>query len=134
MYAVGVLHQLRVLVMFPDYGLHVETYCVLCRYGTGQRALLSYDPHCSVDIKSSGESSSGFTSQESTMERCKTGTLTPKTTAATFCIIGPILRYDCITCFSLPSLGLRSGDVVNICHLWACERPLRFFGNLGLYK
>ncbi|XP_019743213.1 signal-induced proliferation-associated 1-like protein 3 isoform X1 [Hippocampus comes] len=42
------------------------------RYGTGQRTLLSYDPHCSVDIKSSGESSSGFTSQESTMERCKT--------------------------------------------------------------
>ncbi|XP_019113224.2 signal-induced proliferation-associated 1-like protein 3 isoform X1 [Larimichthys crocea] len=42
------------------------------RYGTGQRPLLPYEPHLSVDINSSGESSSGFTSQESTMERCKT--------------------------------------------------------------
>ncbi|XP_026154935.1 signal-induced proliferation-associated 1-like protein 3 [Mastacembelus armatus] len=42
------------------------------RYGTGQRPLLSYEPHLSVDITSSGESSSGFTSQDSTMERCKT--------------------------------------------------------------
>ncbi|XP_074535537.1 signal-induced proliferation-associated 1-like protein 3 [Halichoeres trimaculatus] len=42
------------------------------RYGTGQRTLLPYEPHLSVDITSSGESSSGFTSQESTMERCKT--------------------------------------------------------------
>ncbi|XP_068567622.1 signal-induced proliferation-associated 1-like protein 3 isoform X2 [Cebidichthys violaceus] len=42
------------------------------RYGTGQRPLLPYEPHFSVDITSSGESSSGFTSQESTMERCKT--------------------------------------------------------------
>ncbi|XP_038550185.1 signal-induced proliferation-associated 1-like protein 3 isoform X2 [Micropterus salmoides] len=42
------------------------------RYGTGQRPLLPYEPHLSVDITSSGESSSGFTSQESTMERCKT--------------------------------------------------------------
>ncbi|XP_077397761.1 signal-induced proliferation-associated 1-like protein 3 [Festucalex cinctus] len=42
------------------------------RYGTGQRALLPYEPHFSMDIMSSGESSSGFTSQESTMERCKT--------------------------------------------------------------
>ncbi|XP_034025106.1 signal-induced proliferation-associated 1-like protein 3 [Thalassophryne amazonica] len=41
------------------------------RYGTGQRSLLPYEPHLSVDINSSGESSSGFTSQESTMERCK---------------------------------------------------------------
>lgn len=46
----------------------------LCRYGTGQRSLLPYEPHLSVDITSSGESSSGFTSQDSTMERCKTGT------------------------------------------------------------
>lgn len=46
----------------------------LCRYGTGQRPLLPYEPHLSVDITSSGESSSGFTSQDSTMERCKTGT------------------------------------------------------------
>ncbi|AWO98957.1 putative signal-induced proliferation-associated 1-like protein 3 [Scophthalmus maximus] len=42
------------------------------RYGTGQRPLLPYEPHLSVDINSSGESSSGFTSQDSTMERCKT--------------------------------------------------------------
>lgn len=45
----------------------------LSRYGTGQRPLLPYEPHLTVDI-SSGDSSSGFTSQESTMERCKTGT------------------------------------------------------------
>uniref|UniRef100_A0A671W010 Signal induced proliferation associated 1 like 3 n=1 Tax=Sparus aurata TaxID=8175 RepID=A0A671W010_SPAAU len=37
-----------------------------------QRSLLPYEPHLSVDITSSGESSSGFTSQDSTMERCKT--------------------------------------------------------------
>ncbi|KAM3875588.1 signal-induced proliferation-associated 1-like protein 3 [Diretmus argenteus] len=42
------------------------------RYGTGQRPLLPYEPHLSLDITSSGESSSGFTSQDSTMERCKT--------------------------------------------------------------
>ncbi|XP_029372557.1 signal-induced proliferation-associated 1-like protein 3 [Echeneis naucrates] len=42
------------------------------RYGTGQRPLLPYEPHLTVDITSSGESSSGFTSQDSTMERCKT--------------------------------------------------------------
>ncbi|XP_034723636.1 signal-induced proliferation-associated 1-like protein 3 [Etheostoma cragini] len=42
------------------------------RYGAGQRPLLPYEPHLSVDINSSGESSSGFTSQDSTMERCKT--------------------------------------------------------------
>ncbi|XP_029301459.1 signal-induced proliferation-associated 1-like protein 3 isoform X1 [Cottoperca gobio] len=42
------------------------------RYGAGQRPLLPYEPHLSVDVTSSGESSSGFTSQESTMERCKT--------------------------------------------------------------
>ncbi|XP_061682880.1 signal-induced proliferation-associated 1-like protein 3 isoform X2 [Syngnathoides biaculeatus] len=42
------------------------------RYGTGQRSLLPYEAHLSIDIVSSGESSSGFTSQESTMERCKT--------------------------------------------------------------
>ncbi|XP_028274594.1 signal-induced proliferation-associated 1-like protein 3 isoform X2 [Parambassis ranga] len=42
------------------------------RYGTGQRPLVPYEPHLSVDITSSGESSSGFTSQESTMERSKT--------------------------------------------------------------
>ncbi|KAK9520913.1 hypothetical protein VZT92_020771 [Zoarces viviparus] len=42
------------------------------RYGAGQRPLLPYEPHFSVDVTSSGESSSGFTSQESTMERCKT--------------------------------------------------------------
>ncbi|XP_068441106.1 signal-induced proliferation-associated 1-like protein 3 isoform X2 [Clinocottus analis] len=42
------------------------------RYGAGQRPLLPFEPHFSVDITSSGESSSGFTSQESTMERCKT--------------------------------------------------------------
>uniref|UniRef100_A0A8C4GER1 Signal-induced proliferation-associated 1 like 3 n=1 Tax=Dicentrarchus labrax TaxID=13489 RepID=A0A8C4GER1_DICLA len=41
-------------------------------YGTAQRPLLPYEPHLSVDVTSSGESSSGFTSQESTMERCKT--------------------------------------------------------------
>uniref|UniRef100_A0A665UHP3 Signal-induced proliferation-associated 1 like 3 n=1 Tax=Echeneis naucrates TaxID=173247 RepID=A0A665UHP3_ECHNA len=37
-----------------------------------QRPLLPYEPHLTVDITSSGESSSGFTSQDSTMERCKT--------------------------------------------------------------
>ncbi|KAM9318088.1 signal-induced proliferation-associated 1-like protein 3 [Pholidichthys leucotaenia] len=42
------------------------------RYGTGQRPLLPYEPHLSVDVASSGESSSGFTSQDSTMERNKT--------------------------------------------------------------
>ncbi|XP_072248510.1 signal-induced proliferation-associated 1-like protein 3 isoform X2 [Leuresthes tenuis] len=42
------------------------------RFGTAQRPLLPYEPHFSVDIISSGESSSGFTSQESTMERSKT--------------------------------------------------------------
>lgn len=31
------------------------------------------EPHLGVDMTSSGESSSGFTSQDSTMERCKTG-------------------------------------------------------------
>uniref|UniRef100_A0A3B5M5P9 Signal-induced proliferation-associated 1 like 3 n=1 Tax=Xiphophorus couchianus TaxID=32473 RepID=A0A3B5M5P9_9TELE len=36
------------------------------------RPLLPYEPHFSVDFTSSGESSSGFISQESTMERCKT--------------------------------------------------------------
>uniref|UniRef100_A0A8C7R6H7 Signal-induced proliferation-associated 1 like 3 n=1 Tax=Oncorhynchus mykiss TaxID=8022 RepID=A0A8C7R6H7_ONCMY len=39
---------------------------------SAQRPLLAYEPHLSLDITSSGESSSGFTSQESTMERCKT--------------------------------------------------------------
>ncbi|XP_037533441.1 signal-induced proliferation-associated 1-like protein 3 [Nematolebias whitei] len=42
------------------------------RYGSVQRPLLPYEPHLSVDLISSGESSSGFTSQDSTMERCKT--------------------------------------------------------------
>ncbi|KAF3692732.1 Signal-induced proliferation-associated 1-like protein 3 [Channa argus] len=41
------------------------------RFGSVQRPMLPYEPHLSVDIPSSGESSSGFTSQESTMERCK---------------------------------------------------------------
>ncbi|XP_062329657.1 signal-induced proliferation-associated 1-like protein 3 isoform X1 [Osmerus eperlanus] len=41
------------------------------RYGAGQRPLLVYEPHLTLDITSSGESS-GFTSQESTMERSKT--------------------------------------------------------------
>ncbi|CAL8353648.1 unnamed protein product [Lota lota] len=38
------------------------------RYGPGQRPLVAHEP---LDVTSSGESSSGFTSQESTMERCK---------------------------------------------------------------
>ncbi|KAI1893230.1 hypothetical protein AGOR_G00121560 [Albula goreensis] len=42
------------------------------RYFTPQRPLLAYEPHLSLDVTSSGESSSGFTSQDSTMERCKT--------------------------------------------------------------
>ncbi|XP_056139210.1 signal-induced proliferation-associated 1-like protein 3 [Lampris incognitus] len=42
------------------------------RYGTGQRPLMAYEPHLGLDITSSGDSSSGFTSQDSTMERCKT--------------------------------------------------------------
>ncbi|XP_069043920.1 signal-induced proliferation-associated 1-like protein 3 [Lepisosteus oculatus] len=41
------------------------------RYGPPQRPL-AYDPHAPLDLTSSGESSSGFTSQESTMERVKT--------------------------------------------------------------
>ncbi|XP_036005396.1 signal-induced proliferation-associated 1-like protein 3 isoform X2 [Fundulus heteroclitus] len=41
------------------------------RYGPSQRLLPHFEPHFSVDVSSSGESSSGFTSQESTMERCK---------------------------------------------------------------
>ncbi|MEQ2160636.1 hypothetical protein GOODEAATRI_001449 [Goodea atripinnis] len=46
----------------------------LFRFGSVQRPLLPFEPHFSIGITSSGESSSGFTSQESTMERCKTGT------------------------------------------------------------
>ncbi|MED6269336.1 hypothetical protein CHARACLAT_032106, partial [Characodon lateralis] len=42
------------------------------RFGSVQRPLLPFEPHFSIGITSSGESSSGFTSQESTMERCKT--------------------------------------------------------------
>ncbi|KAJ7990431.1 hypothetical protein DPEC_G00300250 [Dallia pectoralis] len=42
------------------------------RFGTPQRPLLAYEPHLNLDISSSGESSSGFTSQDSTIERCKT--------------------------------------------------------------
>ncbi|KAM6933454.1 signal-induced proliferation-associated 1-like protein 3 isoform 2-T2 [Xenentodon cancila] len=42
------------------------------RYGAVQRPLLPYEPHLSMDIISSGDSSSGFTSQDSTMERSKT--------------------------------------------------------------
>ncbi|KAJ8405863.1 hypothetical protein AAFF_G00313000 [Aldrovandia affinis] len=44
------------------------------RYGTPQRPLLGFESHLSRDMTSSGES--GFTSQDSTMERCKTGTQT----------------------------------------------------------
>ncbi|XP_026143462.1 signal-induced proliferation-associated 1-like protein 3 isoform X3 [Carassius auratus] len=40
------------------------------RFGSVQRPLQPFDPHITVDV-SSGESSSGFTSQESTMERNK---------------------------------------------------------------
>lgn len=64
----------------------------LCRYGTGQRPLLPFDPHLNVDINSSGESSSGFTSQESTIERCKTG-------ISTFCMSSTVVI------FFLPLLG-----------------------------
>ncbi|KTF99215.1 hypothetical protein cypCar_00032763 [Cyprinus carpio] len=39
-------------------------------FGSVQRSLQPFDPHVTVDV-SSGESSSGFTSQESTMERNK---------------------------------------------------------------
>ncbi|XP_028320060.1 signal-induced proliferation-associated 1-like protein 3 isoform X2 [Gouania willdenowi] len=42
------------------------------RYGPGMRPLHPYEPHLSVDIASIGDSSSGFTSLESTMERSKT--------------------------------------------------------------
>ncbi|XP_051789915.1 signal-induced proliferation-associated 1-like protein 3 isoform X2 [Erpetoichthys calabaricus] len=41
------------------------------RYNSQQRAILGYEQHLSQDTMSSGESSSGFTSQESTMERVK---------------------------------------------------------------
>nr|XP_023669503.1 signal-induced proliferation-associated 1-like protein 3 [Paramormyrops kingsleyae] len=41
------------------------------RYGMSQRPLLGYEPHMNLDMASSGESSSGFTSQGSTMERVK---------------------------------------------------------------
>lgn len=65
-----------------------------CRYGTGQRPLMN-EPHLGVDMPSSGESSSGFTSQESTMERCKTG-------------IPPFLHLCCRTSFSAWKGGFRS--------------------------
>lgn len=48
--------------------------CDNSRFGAVHRPLLSYEPHLTVDIISSGESSSGFTSQDSTMERNKIGT------------------------------------------------------------
>ncbi|XP_076846427.1 signal-induced proliferation-associated 1-like protein 3 isoform X2 [Brachyhypopomus gauderio] len=41
------------------------------RFGSGPRSLQPYEAHLTLDI-SSGDSSSGFTSQESTMERSKT--------------------------------------------------------------
>ncbi|XP_041090532.1 signal-induced proliferation-associated 1-like protein 3 isoform X2 [Polyodon spathula] len=41
------------------------------RYGTPQRPVIGYDQHVSHEVMSSGDSSSGFTSQESTMERTK---------------------------------------------------------------
>ncbi|CAL8375522.1 unnamed protein product [Gadus morhua 'NCC'] len=41
------------------------------RFVPGQRPLVGYEPPMALDVTSSGESSSGFTSQESTMERCK---------------------------------------------------------------
>uniref|UniRef100_A0A8C7XN32 Signal-induced proliferation-associated 1 like 3 n=1 Tax=Oryzias sinensis TaxID=183150 RepID=A0A8C7XN32_9TELE len=41
------------------------------RFGAIHRPLLSFEPHLTVDIISSGESSSGFTSQDSTIERNK---------------------------------------------------------------
>ncbi|XP_058860492.1 signal-induced proliferation-associated 1-like protein 3 [Acipenser ruthenus] len=41
------------------------------RYGTPQRPLIGYEQHVSHEVMSSGDSSSGFTSQESTMERTK---------------------------------------------------------------
>ncbi|MBN3277709.1 SI1L3 protein, partial [Polyodon spathula] len=41
------------------------------RYGTPQRPVIGYDQHTSHEVMSSGDSSSGFTSQESTMERTK---------------------------------------------------------------
>lgn len=53
----------------------MKGYFAPCRYGSGQRPLLPYEPHLGMDMTSSGESSSGFTSQDSTMERCKTGIL-----------------------------------------------------------
>ncbi|CAL8332640.1 unnamed protein product [Boreogadus saida] len=40
------------------------------RFVPGQRPLVGYEPPMALDVTSSGESSSGFTSQESTMERC----------------------------------------------------------------
>uniref|UniRef100_A0A8C5A5D1 Signal-induced proliferation-associated 1 like 3 n=1 Tax=Gadus morhua TaxID=8049 RepID=A0A8C5A5D1_GADMO len=42
-----------------------------CVFVPGQRPLVGYEPPMALDVTSSGESSSGFTSQESTMERCK---------------------------------------------------------------
>lgn len=52
------------------------TYVIVCvcvrRFGSAQRPLQPYDAHLTHD-GSSGDSSSGFTSQESTMERSKTG-------------------------------------------------------------
>ncbi|MGH0131502.1 UNVERIFIED_CONTAM: hypothetical protein FKN15_051542 [Acipenser sinensis] len=45
------------------------------RYGTPQRPLIGYEQHVSHEVMSSGDSSSGFTSQESTMERTKPGTV-----------------------------------------------------------
>ncbi|KAG5837223.1 hypothetical protein ANANG_G00237040 [Anguilla anguilla] len=57
----------------PGMGGHFVRYKPSSdRYGTPQRPLMAYEPHLSLDMTSSGESSSGFTSQESTMERGKT--------------------------------------------------------------
>ncbi|XP_018604294.1 signal-induced proliferation-associated 1-like protein 3 isoform X1 [Scleropages formosus] len=42
------------------------------RYSTPQRPLVGYEPHLNLDMTSSGDSSSGFASQDSTIERVKT--------------------------------------------------------------
>lgn len=60
------------MTVFQSWTLLVNVLSVVFRFGSAQRSLQQFDPHVTVDV-SSGESSSGFTSQESTMERNKSG-------------------------------------------------------------
>lgn len=74
-----------------------DGFFVLRRYGSGQRPLLPYEPHLGMDMTSSGESSSGFTSQDSTMERCKTGIRRGSTPV--WAEVGPQMCHKCFVLF-----------------------------------